>query len=88
MIGVVVNGVVVIDVVDDDVVDDDNGNVFGDATESGDVDADGKNEDSLLVSSIEFPLAALCKHSLYHNNSHIISDKNTSSMHIHNPLLI
>ena len=61
MIGVVVNDndVVVVD-------DDDDGNIFGDAIESGDVDADGKTEDSLLVLSIGFPLAALCKHSLYH----------------------
>ena len=73
MIGVVVNDVVVVVVVDDD----DDGNIFGDATESGDVDADGKTEDSLLVLSIGFPLAAFCKHSLYHINSHIISDKYT-----------
>jgi len=66
MIGVVVN---------DDVV-------VVDATESGDVDAVGKTEDSLLVLSIGFPVAAFCKHSLYHINSHIISDKYTSSTHI------
>ena len=68
MIGVVVNDVVVVD-------DDDDGNIFGDATESGDVDADGKTEDSLLVLSIGFPLAAFCKHSLYHNKMKMIMAK-------------
>jgi len=56
--------------------------VVVDATESGDVDADSKTEDSLLVVSIGFPVAAFCKHSLYHINSHIISEKYTSSTHM------